>query len=285
MRLIAWRSCGIILLYHRIARTEWDPWSLCVTPEHFAEHLEVLKKYRCVPLSQIQTGSWRLSSRGLPVAITFDDGYADNLHEARRLLELYDTPATFFLTTGYLGAAREFWWDELERLLRVDPCEPQLYFSQYQKLQPVPHRARQVILDRMLESGGGKAEIRPSHRPLNVDEVLRLAAGGLFEIGAHTVTHPVLAALPLRDQYAELLESKTWLEGLLARRVTSVSFPFGGCGHYTPDTVQAVQALGYVTACTTSGHAVMQSDSPFKLPRRHVPDMNVDEFEQFLRTA
>lgn len=51
------------------------------------------------------------------IALTFDDGYADNLHRAKPLLERYEIPATVFVATGYLGQNREFWWDELERLL------------------------------------------------------------------------------------------------------------------------------------------------------------------------
>jgi peptidoglycan/xylan/chitin deacetylase (PgdA/CDA1 family) len=51
------------------------------------------------------------------VVVTFDDGYADNLHHARPLLERNEVPATVFLTSGAIGSSREFWWDELERIL------------------------------------------------------------------------------------------------------------------------------------------------------------------------
>jgi peptidoglycan/xylan/chitin deacetylase (PgdA/CDA1 family) len=50
------------------------------------------------------------------VAVTFDDGYADNLLNGKPLLECYDVPVTVFVTSGYVGAGREFWADELERL-------------------------------------------------------------------------------------------------------------------------------------------------------------------------
>jgi peptidoglycan/xylan/chitin deacetylase (PgdA/CDA1 family) len=51
------------------------------------------------------------------LVVTFDDGYADNLYNAKPLLERYEIPATMFLTTGYIGQDREFWWDQLDRLL------------------------------------------------------------------------------------------------------------------------------------------------------------------------
>src|SRR5262249_26471757 len=51
------------------------------------------------------------------VVVTFDDGYADNLYGAKPLLERYDIPATVYVTNGHIGHPREFWWDELDRLL------------------------------------------------------------------------------------------------------------------------------------------------------------------------
>jgi peptidoglycan/xylan/chitin deacetylase (PgdA/CDA1 family) len=109
---------ALILMYHGVAEVGSDPWSLFVTPQHFAEHLEVLRQYaRPMRLRRLTQAFGKVHLASHSVVVTFDDGYANNLHNARPLLERYDIPATVFLTTGYLGGACEFWWDELDRLL------------------------------------------------------------------------------------------------------------------------------------------------------------------------
>jgi glycosyltransferase involved in cell wall biosynthesis/peptidoglycan/xylan/chitin deacetylase (PgdA/CDA1 family) len=109
---------ALILAYHRVAEIKPDPWGLCVTPDHFAEHLEILQKhYRPMQLGQFAKGLDNGKFPRRTVMLTFDDGYADNLYNAKPLLESYNIPATFFLTTGYINSEREFWWDELERIL------------------------------------------------------------------------------------------------------------------------------------------------------------------------
>jgi peptidoglycan/xylan/chitin deacetylase (PgdA/CDA1 family) len=105
-------------MYHRVVELPSDPQLMCVSPRHFAEHMEVLRKYaRPVPLQYL---AQQLRNDLLPprsVVVTLDDGYADNLFNARPVLEGCGVPASVFVTAGHLENRVEFWWDELDRLL------------------------------------------------------------------------------------------------------------------------------------------------------------------------
>lgn len=111
-------SKGLILMYHRVADVDVDPWALSVSPQHFDEQLEVLKShYHPLSLQQLVQAHKQHNIPKRAVAITFDDGYADNLLQAKPILERHNIPATVFVITGTLGNSDEFWWDALERLL------------------------------------------------------------------------------------------------------------------------------------------------------------------------
>lgn len=109
---------ALVLMYHRVTELVTDPQLLTVLPKRFDEHLQVLRAI-ANPISLGELGQ-RLQSGTLTdrsVAITFDDGYADNLHHARPILKRYNVPVTVFVTTGQIGSNQEFWWDELDRFL------------------------------------------------------------------------------------------------------------------------------------------------------------------------
>jgi peptidoglycan/xylan/chitin deacetylase (PgdA/CDA1 family) len=112
------RPGAVILLYHRIIELPSDPYLLSVSPQHFAEHLAIVRKqYRPISLQQLVNGLRNDKVPRRAIVITFDDGYFDNLIHAKPLLEQYDTPATVFVTPIPLADAHEFWWDTLERIL------------------------------------------------------------------------------------------------------------------------------------------------------------------------
>jgi peptidoglycan/xylan/chitin deacetylase (PgdA/CDA1 family) len=118
---------GIILMYHRVADPPSDPQLLCVSPQHFAEQLEVVQQsFRVIPLRELVRRSYTGESLAGTAAITFDDGYADNLHHARPVLQRAGAPATVFVASSYMGDSVEFWWDELERVLLQVGTVPQI---------------------------------------------------------------------------------------------------------------------------------------------------------------
>ncbi len=93
-------NSGLILLYHRIADAAPDPFGLCVPPSLFRQHMEHIRR-TCEPLT-LPAFAAAIASRSLPeraVAITFDDGYVDNLTKAAPILASLNLPATFFVTT------------------------------------------------------------------------------------------------------------------------------------------------------------------------------------------
>lgn len=319
---------GLVLLYHRVTKLPTDPQLLCVHPRHFAEHLDVLNQ-RAAPMSLAQFTS-ALEERTLPeraVAVTFDDGYADNLEIAAPKLERFEVPASIFVTARGEDVQREFWWDELDRLLLqpgecpdwlkldVGPASlhwdlgaggrygrddfercrswnvmdrdtpgprQEIYRALCERLRSLPHAARDATLDELANWAGRSREGRESHRSLDDDSIRRLSASDMIEVGAHTVTHPVLASLPHDEQRVEIEECKLRLEQALDRPVNSFSYPFGQRGDYDSESVRLTRQAGFHRACANvAGRAGMQSDR-FQLPRMIVRDWDGDGFARRL---
>src|SRR6476661_5577948 len=119
---------GLILAYHRIAALTPDTHGLCVSPDHFSAHLQYLAtECRPVTLDELYEARSGRRSGALPlVAVTIDDGYVDAITTASPRLDEAGVPATFFVCGDHpVSAPGEFWWDVLERVLRVpDPLLP-----------------------------------------------------------------------------------------------------------------------------------------------------------------
>jgi peptidoglycan/xylan/chitin deacetylase (PgdA/CDA1 family) len=305
---------ALILLYHRVAELPSDPQLMCVTPQHFAEHLEILRKRgRPMRLQQLPQALGDASLSHRAVVVTFDDGYADNLHNAKPLLARYDIPATVFAVSRLLlqpgilpetlhlsvngnpcqwelgesahhsddNYQRHRCWNVLER---DDPTpRQQLYRSLCQLLRPLPEGERRKVLHKLLAWAGAESVARPPYRALSPDDLSRLAEGGLVEIGAHTVTHPVLSALPAAAQRDEIQGSKTYLEEILGRPVTSFSYPHGSRSDYTAETVAIIRKAGFACACSNFPGVVWRRTELLQLPRVRVRDWDGDEFARRLK--
>ena len=319
---------ALILLYHRVAKLDSDPQQLQVSPSHFAEQLQTIKDIGIpISLQELVRGlrSGKVPSRS--VVVTFDDGAADNLLAAKPLLERYSIPATIFVSTGYMKTAREYWWDEVERLvlqpgelpahlrLVVDGQvhewaleektnytetdfdthrswnvnrgdEPtyrhQLYRSLISLLYPLAPSERFQQLDYLKEWAGDETLSRDTHRPLTEEEVRQLANSGQIEIGAHSVSHSMLASLSGSEQQREIQQSKADLEEILGYPMRSFAYPFGTLSDYTRETLNIVKQMGFECACSNYKDLVQPGDDRFQLPRLLVRDWDGDEFTNYV---
>lgn len=319
----------VILMYHRVAEPDIDPWGLCVSRRHFAEHMEVLGRY-ATPLP-LETVRQKLIQRAddRSVAITFDDGYADNLLNALPALEKFGVPATVFITTGYIGSDREFWWDALERiLLRPDRLPSALeiriggevhaydlgsvtadgpdahdrltgwrayyddpptqrhavFLAVWERLSVLEDAERVDVLSALARwADVPERTARAEYRTLTAEEVLQMAADDLIEIGAHTVTHPMLPELPDHAQVEEIRASRTTLADLLDRTVDGFSYPHG---RWSAAILAHVRDAGFQYACLASPqNDALRSPDPFLLPRLQVPDCDGEELLRLLHGA
>ena len=105
-----------IICFHRV--NDYDNSHLSASTRLFDEIIrEVSNQYYPVPLQVlIDKLNNNKPIRPKTMAITFDDGYRDNLLYAAPILRKYNVPATFFITSGYIATNRVFPWDESNKV-------------------------------------------------------------------------------------------------------------------------------------------------------------------------
>lgn len=123
---------GLILSYHRIAPNQIDPWGMRVSPEVFESQMAALREIgEPVTLAEL-AGSG--PAKRPQIAVTFDDGYADNLDLGLPVLRRNAVPATLFVATGYIGKLH-YWWEALEEVfLRPGHLPARLEFGRGERL-------------------------------------------------------------------------------------------------------------------------------------------------------
>jgi peptidoglycan/xylan/chitin deacetylase (PgdA/CDA1 family) len=217
-------------------------------------------------------------------AITLDDGYEDNYTEAFPILRDLGLPGTVFLTTGCIGTGESLWFDRVLRAFERTRRE-RISLPGGEASEPLHDgdvRAREAIralyalmrlsnqerlesVDRLVRDLGGSGGTPPAPM-LNWDQVREMASGGIT-FGAHTVTHPILARLPLAEAEGEIVESKRQIEEEVGRPVDLFAYPVGRRSDYSPEVIRIVECAGFRAAFTTTPGANARGDDPFLLRR------------------
>ena len=273
-----------ILLYHRVAEGEQDPFSLCMSPASFAAQMtHVRDQFTAMPLDELAAAIRDDAVPPRAVAVTLDDGYLDNLEVASPILQRAGVPATFFVTTFMLETPHEFWWDTLARIVLEEPELPEGFaipvgpylnvsldgpVERREALAAIHARLRRLDarrIDDALDSIRTRLErqTRPIARPMGAAEVRALADRPGHTVGAHTVRHLSLPAQDRATQLMEMRDCRDALEGLLQRPVTRIAYPFGDA---SAETTRLAAEAGFTVGVVVDGVADDLTDL-LRLPR------------------
>jgi len=302
-----------ILAYHRILDRvneedyEFDPELISAwTPEFEWQMRYVRKHYTPITFRYLLdhlAGKQALPPR--PILITFDDGFDDNYLHAFPVLKSLAIPATIFISTGYIGRERTFWFDWLVYLcnkaavagkpVRLDGKVFSFSRNSTHRHQEIANmffyvkrlpddRLRRALMDVEQEMGvtypeGGFT----ASRPLNWDQIREMAAHGI-EFGSHAVTHPILANTSSAQLRDELTVSKACLEQELGRPVDALAYPVGHDFAFNGNVIAAAREAGYrIGVSYISGVNATNNLDMFRLRRLHVErDVSRHEFQCML---
>jgi peptidoglycan/xylan/chitin deacetylase (PgdA/CDA1 family) len=315
------RRSVAVLMYHRIAGHVLDPLNQCVSPEAFWEQISIIKRrHAIIGAGELRDG---MRAKRLPrgaVMLTFDDGYGDNLWSAAPVLRDHRAPATFFIISGRLGQTAPLLHDQLASLVlsgdvpselritagseqrrwQLSGCLPQTtpwdagnggernarqqcYLDLHQLTRPLDWEARVGILDQLTAAIPRDPALDASRRVLNHAELRELAAVDGFEIGCHTVNHPMLAQQDPETQRREIFESKAQLETILDRKITVFAYPYGGSTAVGGETVHLVREAGFELAFDAITGLVRDTQEPLLLPRFGVRNWTASDFSSRLK--
>jgi peptidoglycan/xylan/chitin deacetylase (PgdA/CDA1 family) len=273
-----------VLMYHRVL-TMPDALTGEVHASDFDVQMRALREcFNVLPLAE---ASARLANGTLParsVAITFDDGYADNALVAVPILKRHGLHATFFVANGYLNGGRMFNDTVIEAVRRARGPALELSVAGLPSALPVGSvDEKKAALGRIL---GVVKYLEPEQRTevvaqvahaagsplphdlmMNDGQVRSLIAAGM-DVGGHTINHPILKSVDLDTARREIEGNRRALGAIIGKLPDMFAYPNGSPGKdYAYAHTKLVREAGYKAAVTTSWGTAWTGCDLYQLPR------------------
>ena len=271
-------------MFHRVHEQRDELFPNAIHAATFRERmLWISSWFNVLPLDEAVTALGRGTLPARALAITFDDGYADNCVVALPILRQLRLHATFFISTAFLDGGAMFNDVVIEAIRHARAHEldlSEIGLGIHTLDSPAARRAAiDAILQRLkylplvvrheqTDAVASIADVKPpTDLMMTSDQVRTLAAAGMG-IGGHTMRHPILAAIDHDLARAEIAGGRDALVGLLRQPVKLFAYPNGKPGaDYVAAHVAMVQGLGFAAAVSTSPGAASAGSSLYELPR------------------
>jgi peptidoglycan/xylan/chitin deacetylase (PgdA/CDA1 family) len=254
------------LVYHGICLNRPHKFNtLFVTLKKFERHLQLYKKYFAV-VSLDEVFENRLDPDRFSVCLTFDDGFANNYKYVLPLLEKYQIPATFFITSIRTEGFDFLWNDAVSIAGRIGPQKLFLGNQEFTRLngnyksvaenrylkdvlRNESFKKRQEVIRTLSTVTSFKERVHTDYwLQLTIEEIKRLADSKWVTIGSHSAYHNDLAKTSIQDLKEDLKRSKSFLENVTGRAIEALAFPYGS---YTQEVVEQAKLAGYTQLLAT----------------------------------
>jgi peptidoglycan/xylan/chitin deacetylase (PgdA/CDA1 family) len=275
----------LVLAWHNVEPTWCFPARRGAGTRGLERQLSFIARFaNVVPLG----GALRALGRGDPlppraVALTFDDGYHDQLELAVPMLERLGLPATFFLVPGLLDRTVPAWWEQLAWIfirstrasvvwqgrtvgLRDHAERRAALIAILEELKRHDRAGRDAALEELLDRCAPEGKVEEQAAFLDWDGARRLARRG-FAVASHSLVHTILAEEPGPDQERDLVTSRRQLEQELDLPVDLLAYPNGKRPDYSRATIAAAARAGYTHALTTVEGWNRPATEPYEVRR------------------
>ena len=269
------RGRGVILTLHHVRPRVEKAFAPCelleITPEFLDATITTLlaKGYQIIPLSEVPTRLRRPEAPPFAV-LTFDDGYRDNAVHAAPVLKRHGVPFTVFVTSGFAERAANLWWLDLEKIVakadrihcRIAATELDLravtveqkraaFIAIYWTLRRASEAELQSVMRGLCAAHGVDPAATVGELCMSWSEIAAFSADTGAAIGAHTLTHPMLATMDAIRMRGEIIESRQAIDAALKLRVSTFAYPFGDSAAAGPREFDTVRQAGFDIAVTT----------------------------------
>ena len=274
---------------------------------HFERHIETLA-HKFSPVTIDDIAEFAASGRKLPpraVAVTFDDGFADNYDVALPILNRYGVPATFYIMVDAVENGTLPWYCRI-RFAFSTTKKPSWACAETGPTYPLGSQAeRQAAMPVAWDRGAALAgaeqrafvegieralEIDPSHAQdkhglmMDWEQVRALKKAG-HTIGGHTLSHPNVAQVREDSARKEISGCKRRLEEKLGAPVEHFSYPHPALNpHWSNQTLSITREAGFKSAVLTTYGAVRSGDDPLAMKRMYTP-ADLNQFTLNLQTT
>jgi peptidoglycan/xylan/chitin deacetylase (PgdA/CDA1 family) len=292
---------AVILSYHSIVEDPKETdhiLGISRARASFEEHMKTLAR-RFTPVTVQAIAEFASSGRELPpraVAVTFDDGFADNCDLALPILNRYEVPATFYIMIDGVENGALPWYCRLRYALNTTKKTQWFDAEKNQTFSLATPLERKAALTAAWEVGARligsvqqdfirsverELEVEPVEAPhgymMTWDQVRTLRKAG-HTVGGHTVSHPNLAQVSEGEAHFEITECKKKLEQEIGEPIHHFSYPHPALNpQWSKQTLEITRQAGFKSAALTTCGPVRAGDEPLALKRIYTP-ADLDQF-------